>query len=249
MNSINQSLKSSNPDIDLYIFLFALNYSFWHITVAFLNIEIKNQFMVAELFDFFTPVVMTLLIVKLFFILLPAGRFWPRVNKVALIILFLGIIFFIEGHGMHLSANAITRHLAGKEYTDIFKLTYFFDEILGHLLWDGGFILISIGFICSVYKEAPPIQQRNWKLLIPASLLYGFTMFCMAVEGQTVAMTLPVSIVFLLFLSPKVFMKARDRVHSIIVFYLISYAVGLLLFIYWFVRNNGFPEFSELGWI
>jgi len=66
---LKNKAESGNPSIDVWLFMFGLNYAFWHLTVAVLNFEIKNKLMVAELFDLLTPFVMTFLIFKLYLLI------------------------------------------------------------------------------------------------------------------------------------------------------------------------------------
>jgi len=55
-------------------------------------------------------------------------------------------VFWVEGQGMHLSANSISNLIVNLSHdltiditgTDIFNLTYFFDEHLSHYLWHIG---------------------------------------------------------------------------------------------------------------
>ena len=117
---MNENIKSqqreSKPKLEVWLFIFSLNYAFWHLIVAFLNFEIKNKFMVAELFDLVTTFVMTFLVLRLYAMLKPTEKLKKKVIQTAgRVLIILGIILFIEGHGMHLSANAITRHLVGQE--------------------------------------------------------------------------------------------------------------------------------------
>ena len=248
-NSKNQQ-KENKPKLEGWLFIFSLNYAFWHLIVAFLNFEIKNKFMVAELFDLFTPFVMTFLIVKLYTVLKPMLKQGKKTFQIiSRILIILGIIFFIEGHGMHLSANAITRHLVGQEGSPLFSLTYFFDEILGHLLWDCGFVIMSIAFLIMAFSDRTERPTYSWALITVSSLLYGFTTFCLAVEGQTVLFTLPVSILIPAVVWFLIRLRRITWKHPVVVFFLFSYIFSFSLFVYWFIRNNGFPEFSELGWI
>ena len=241
--------KTKSLKIDVWLFIFSMNYAFWHLIVAFLNFEIKYKLMVAELFDLATPFVMTFLILKLCCILrIPIEK--KRITSIAgLGLIILGIIFFIEGHGMHLSANAITRHLVGQEGSPVFRLTYFFDEILGHLLWDGGFIIISIALILLASVDKNRESNNSWLLITICSLLYGFTYFCLAIEGQTVLLTLPCSVLIpvVIWIVPNFRQNVRN--HPIVRFYLLSYIFAFCLFVYWAIRFHAFPQFSELGWI
>lgn len=250
-DTLKEKVESGNPNVDVWLFMFGLNYAFWHLTVAVLNFEVKNKLMVAELFDLFTPFVMTFLIFKLYLLIKQPIRNSEKrsIQTAGFVLIILGLIFFIEGHGMHLSANAITRHLIGQEGLPIFNLTYFFDEILGHLLWDGGLVIISIALLILSFAEKRENSKNLSNLVLVGSFFYGFTYFCNAVEGQTVVFTFPVSIIIpgvILFL---IRCRRIGSKHPVILFYLLSYVFAFCWFVYWAVRNSGFPQFSELGWI
>ncbi len=251
MNRIGFESRESNSKLAVWLFFFGLNYAFWHLTVAFLNFEIKNKLMVAELFDLVTPFVMTFLMYRLYGLLKQRieSRRSSRLPKISLILIILGIVFFIEGHGMHLSANAIIRHLEGWEGSPLFDLTYFFDEILGHLFWDGGFVIMSIALLILSFqdREVKPLRVSIWTTV--GSLFYGFTYFCLAVEGQTVLFNFPVSVLMSVII---LFMFERRRLrlkHPIVLFYFLAYLLAFFLFVYWGITKGGFPQFTELGWI
>lgn len=127
------------PFLDLWLLLYALNYAFWHIGIIFFTIDLYNRFLMADALDLLTPVVMIFLAMRLAIPLLPwSTPDLPRAARRALALGLLGAVLFVEGHGMHLSANAIARHLQDAQGQPVYQLTYFFDEHLGHLLWDGG---------------------------------------------------------------------------------------------------------------
>lgn len=247
---INQIAHSSSYKLSLWLLIYAFNYALFHILPSFLNYEIDNCLMIADLFDIFTPFVMIFLIYKIYRILtsnsVETAKSFPR--YIIRVILILGLVAFVEGHGMHLSANAIARHLIGMEGSSLFALVYFFDESLGHILWHSGIVLLSVGLILMGLDN----QMLNVKpiLTIFASLLYGFTYFVTAVEGQTVIFTFPLAVVI-----PSVIgwlAHQRGILFSrnlILSFYFFAYILALCLFILWGIWNKGFPQFSELGWI
>ncbi len=250
----NNSFAQSRYDkISFWLLIYAVNYAFFHIFPVFLNYEIKIRLMVADVFDILTPFVMVFLIYKIYGILLSGtgGNSGSKTQPAAVIILILGVITFVEGHGMHLSANAISRHLTSMKDSPLFALDYFFDETLGHILWDGGIILLSIGLIVIAFNsDVLRISNPKLPLTIFASLLYGFTYFCNGVEGQTVIFTFPLALII-----PSAIWWLVHRRHiqllknPVLSFYFFTYILALCLFIFWGIWHNGFPEFSALGWI
>jgi hypothetical protein len=251
-NKNNVSLNTAKP-LSRLIFLYAFFYALFHILPAFLNYEIQHRLMVADLFDLFTPFVMLFFIIKIYRSILTYmdDNSFNIVKNRAKVILIIGAIIFVEGHGMHLSANAIARHLAGQENSSIYILDYFFDEILSHILWDSGIIILSTGIIfMGLYINQKEKWNTNLIYIIPAAIFYGFTYFVNAIEGQTVIFTLPISIIIPLaiwiFSCRKTLPVLKNPVLAA---FFLGYLVALGLFIFWYSCQGGFPQFSELGWI
>ena len=249
----SQTTHSSYHSLSLWVLIYAFSYAFFHIIPVLLHYEIKNRLMVGDLFDILTPFAIVLVAYKIFRILSSGASqdSDSSARTLAIGILILGAITFVEGHGMHLSANAIARHLAPMKGSPLFTLDYFFDEKLGHILWDSGIALLSFGLILmgSNFNQARALNQKPI-LTIFASLLYGFTYFVNAVEGQTAFFTFPLAIVIPFFIWCLV---RRRRIlllkNPVLSFYLLAHLLALPLFIIWGIWHGGFPEFSELGWI
>jgi hypothetical protein len=255
MNIKNKNNISLNIDYNLsrIILVYAFFYAFFHILPAFLNYEIQHRLMIADLFDLFTPFVILYFIIKIYrsLLLYIHDDSFNLVKNRVKVILILGAIIFVQGHGMHLSANAIARHLVGQENSSIFILDYFFDEILSHILWDSGIIILSIGIIFMGFSIS---QKEKWNanliFVIPAAIFYGFTYFVNAIEGQTVIFTLPISIIIPLAMWIFSRRKARPVMKNpVLAVFFLSYLIALGLFIFWYSWQRGFPQFSELGWI
>ncbi len=249
----NQTNHFPDDKLSLWLFIYAFNYAFFHIIPVLLNYEIKNRLMVGDLFDILTPFAIVFVAYKIFQILSSntSRSSNPSARPLVTGILILGAITFVEGHGMHLSANAIARHLAPMKGSPLFTLDYLFDEKLGHILWDSGIALLSFGLILigSNFNQARALNPKPI-LTILASLIYGFTYFVNAVEGQTAFFTFPLAVVIPLF----IWWLVRRRgilllKNPVLSFYLLAHLLALPLFIIWGIWHGGFPEFSELGWI
>ena len=209
--------------------------------------------MIGDVFDFLTPFVLVFMVYRIYLILLPhiGKNSNTLVKSAAVIILIFGAISFVEGHGMHLSANAIARHLTSMKDSSLFALDYSFDEIMGHIFWDSGIIILSLG-ITFVGFHIDPKKLSNMKqaLILLASLIYGFTYFVNAVEGQTVFFTLPMAVAIPLAIWWTANRKsARISRNPVLSLFLYSHIVALGLFLIWAIWQKGFPEFSALGWI
>jgi len=248
-----QTTISSYDELITWLFAYSFIYAFFHILPPFLNFEIKNLMMIADVFDILTPYAMVFTIYRIYLMLLPHVRIdssFP-VKSVAVIILIFGAVSFVEGHGMHLSANAIARHLTPMKDSSLFALDYSFDEIMGHIFWDTGIVMLSLGIILVGFNIDPKkLSGPKNALIILASLIYGFTYFVNAVEGQSVFCTLPLAVIIPLAIWGTAHRK-RIRIsrNPVLSLFLLSYIAALVFFLIWGIWQKGFPEFSALGWI
>ena len=81
---------------------------------------------------------------------------------------------------------------------------------------------------------------------IVAALIYGIVYFIIVIEAGTVPLGLPFAII----LSIVGLMRRKDlRQQPITLFFVAAHGLALILFVIWFVRWGGFPQFSELGLI
>ena len=163
-------------------------------------------------------------------------------------------VFWVLGHGMHLSANSIS-NLMGKlkegggidaTGTDIYALTYFYDEVLSHYLRDIGVMGLAAVLIYREWRQ--PIGERTaWWVVGPAAVIYGVTLFCGFVEAQTVALGLPFTALVVLF--GIVWGRRRLARQPVLAFFSASCLVALLLLVGWGLYWGGFPQFTEVGLI
>lgn len=244
----NKNPQASNREnLCFWIFAYAFCYAFFHIVPVFVEFEIKNKLLLGDILDILTPFIVLFLVFKLYHIL----KSNSSVKLPAVIILIFGAIIFVEGHGMHLAANAIFRHISSyaAQNTPIYALTYFFDETLGHIFWDSGIIILSAGIIL-IGTDVAANHHFKPGFVFPGSLLYGFTYFVNGVEGQTVVFTLPMALI----IPAAIFLYGRTKQtkitkNPVLCFFACAYLVALILFIIWGILQEGFPEFSAVGWI
>jgi len=166
------------------------------------------------------------------------------------IIFMLMAAFWAAGQGLHLSANSINNligSLARDQVvdittTDIYHLTYFYDEILGHYLWHIGVLGLAALLIFRGWRQATD-EKTDWRLVGPAGLLYGFTYFCIFMEGNTLPMGFPfAAVVSLLIL---VWGRKKLIQQPILGFFFVSHLLALLMFIGWGLYWGGFPPIME----
>jgi len=169
-------------------------------------------------------------------------------SRFAPVLLGLGAIWYAEGVGVNIGANAIDRYLVGQEATLIGRLTYLLDERIGHLVWHAGIVSLVLSMVLAAW-HAPATPVRRTVPLAVGGLLFGFTWFADGVEGQTVPLMLPAAVTLL-----GLVWWWRDhtrtiRTNPVMAFCAVAASFALLLFLVWALWHRGFPQFSSLGWV
>ena len=223
------------------ILLFALAFALLIAGLPFLDQTFTGYPLMhwADVVDIATPLVLMPLYWVLF---TDAGRVY-RALPLALAFAVLAALW-VEGQGMHLSANSIS-NLLGTGTTDVHTLVHFYDEVLSHYLWGLGIISMSALLLAAPYGDPVSAPAPSWVIIVPAAALYGFTYFALIVEGGTVPLGLPAAVLVVVWLLVR---KRNDiKTMNLIGFFFVAYAIALLLFAVWFARWGGFPQFSQLG--
>jgi len=249
------TMKEENTHYCLWLYVFAFVYAFFHILPPFLTGFLKRPLTWGDMLDFLTPFAVIAVAYLLHSLVKknfhPLDDFSRRRRIVAKIILFIGFILYIDGHGLHLSANSIARLLRTMKETEIYRATYLFDEIISHLMWDGGVFLISLSFMILVIRlPFRPLSRSHLVFLFFGAALYGFSFTVNGIEGQTVIFTFPAAFAGFL-LSLVLYLRGRKQglENPFLFFFASAYLLSVLLFSYWGIIRSGFPQFSELGWI
>lgn len=162
------------------------------------------------------------------------------------------VVAWVLGHGAHLSANSINNlaeALARGQVIDItgtsiYELAYFYDEHLSHYLFHIG-VLGLAGLL--VYREwrQPAGIATIWWATIVAGLIYGFTLFAMILEGQTVPLGLPFAAVMVVI--SLLWGRKELAQRPLLAFSFVAFLVALLLFAGWGLYWGGFPQFTDVG--
>jgi hypothetical protein len=158
--------------------------------------------------------------------------------------------FWAAGQGMHLSANSINNligNLANQQVvdvsgTDIYRLTYFYDEHLSHYLWHIGVIGLAALLIYESWRR-PVEEVTSWGLVAPAAVLYGFNLFCIFVEGGT----LPIGFPFVTAAGLIILIWGRKKLaqQPVLAFFFGSCALAFVLLVAWGLYWGGFPGILE----
>jgi hypothetical protein len=170
------------------------------------------------------------------------------------IIFMLLAVFWISGQGMHLAANSINNLIESLVHsqvldikpTDIYSLTYFLDEHLSHFIWHIGIIGLALLLIYRDWRRPADFPTQWWSTIL-AGLLYGFMLFCIFLEGQTVMLGLPSCI--LISLGVLIWGRRQLAQKPILAFFFIAFLSAALFLVGWRLYWGGFPQFSDVGLI
>jgi hypothetical protein len=190
--------------------------------------------------DILTPLVLIPLYWLLFRI---SGNTPPsfRENLVFIIIAAL----WVEGQGMHLTANSIRHLMGGIEGTDIATLSYFYDEVLSHYIWHFGIVGLSLLLIYRQWRSPFVEEMPGYWIPVVSGIIHGFSLFVIVVEAQTAPLGIPYAVVMTLF--GIIWGRKRFRNQPLLLFFFITGLVAVVLFAIWGIYWGGLPEFSEVG--
>jgi len=237
------------------LFTYGLVIAFFHIMPALLPHYLKSPLTWGDTLDFLTPFAVIPLAYLIFCHtrqrLKSSNNLSRKQSLWAKIVLAVGILLYVDGHGLHLSANSIARLLQDMKGSELFKAVYLFDEIISHFMWDAGVFLISISLmIVALGLPAGSLSRVNLIFVLIGAAIYGFNFTVNGIEGQTVIFTFPGAFAGCL-LSSVLYLRGRKQGYHnpFHLFFSIAYFVSSALFAYWGISHSGFPQFSELGWI
>jgi hypothetical protein len=149
------------------------------------------------------------------------------------------LVLYIDGHGIHLAANAI-----GHEDVGAAKDTAeFWDEHWGHAEWHLGWL----GLLAALSLAELPRSTRNREFfglggtMIVAAVVMGVTLFTSTVEGQDWWLVLGAAPLFVVW---SVVRSGRVLAASAVATLLAAALIGI-----WAVWHGGVPQFSEVGWL
>ena len=199
--------------------------------------------------DLLTPLVL----IPLYWLLFKYAARTPSSTPQEIAFMLLAVLWVV-GHGMHLAANSISNLIAALASrgaldvsgTDIYHLTYFYDEVLSHTLWYLGLAGLAALLI---YREwrSPAGEHTVWWSAVLSGIVYGFTLFAIFLEGQSV----PIGLTFTALVVILTLIWGRKRLsrQPLLAFFFAACLLALLLFTVWGLYWGGFPQFTDVGLI
>lgn len=141
-----------------------------------------------------------------------------------------GATIMVEGHGVHLAANALSHGRFGDAHV--------WDEVIGHHLLFAGVAVVFAAVFVALADRTLHVGRVGY--LLAAAV--GITLFNSYVEGATPVLGLATCAGFLV-----AGWQARRTPRGVLA--LVTFTTTLLLLLGWGAYWQGFPEFSDLGWI
>lgn len=214
--------------ISRLIFVFALLFSFLILAPAFLD----NQFSpfplikTGDVVDLFSALILLPLYWLLFQI--KPGQLPEQVEMVIFMVL---AGTWASGQGMHLSANSIGHLLQEMQDSDVYVLTYFFDEDLSHMIWHVGIIGLSALIIYRQWKDPFDEGSQIQPPIIIAGIIYGLTYALAILEGGTGVLGVP----FAILATAAILILSRGLLNKepLNLFFLVAYFLASIIFIAW----------------
>ena len=174
--------------------------------------------------DLLTPYV---LLAPVLVVLARAG-----VARRAWVLALTGALVFVQGHGVHLSANSIS-YASGEQAP-----AYLWDEQVGHHLWFAGLTLLLVVVVQAV-RDLP---IRVGPVAAGLAALVGLTWAANVIEGGAV----PFGASLATGLTAYGWQLRRTGTGRLLV---LAFGLSLLLTAAYGSWQGGFPQPSELGWL
>ena len=155
------------------------------------------------------------------------------------------------GEAIHFTADTIGNFMKPNPADPAWRLTYFLDEILGHILaYFAVFVMGILGVMLEMQHKSSPIGKKGVIALGLIGMLTGMGWAVALIEGKAARTFLPLMIIF----SGAVLLWASLRDESLkekpwSLFFVIVNMVALILTLGWGMYWGKFVQFSELGLI
>lgn len=222
------------------VVIFAVAFAILLMTPAFLNQQFGPYPLMktGDVTDVITPMVL----LPLYWLLFRLNKV-PSTRETILFLIFAA--FWVEGQGMHLSANSIGHLIASEPPNDQYTLTHFYDEVLSHYLWHIGMFGLAA---LMIWRQMQNIFTTSFALRAEAiaGVIYGVVNFVITIEANTVPLGLPAAVLLIIW---GLSQRRQFRQQPLTAFLTIAHTITLVLYVIWYVRFGGFPEFSDLGLI
>lgn len=160
--------------------LFAVGYNVAHHNGLLGSAAGPTGTRLADWIDLLTP----------FLVLLPLAWFLAlqRPKRAGWIVAAIGAILYVEGHGIHLSANSIS-NVASSDATTVrtTDVIHLWDEVVGHYVWYLGLAVVLA--VCTVSARGRSLQLPRAAMAVGGAVT-GLTWATNGLEGGTAVFSL-----------------------------------------------------------
>ncbi len=140
---------------------------------------------VADWVDLLTPVVVVLPLLWFLWLQRAGGRSW--------LVAAVGSIVYVEGHGIHLSANSISNVApAATTSEQALDVIHLWDEVVGHYVWFGGLAILLA--VCAASVSGRQLNIPG-PILAIGGAISGVTWATNGLEGGTAVASLGCAVV------------------------------------------------------
>ncbi len=159
---------------------FVVGYNVMHHNALFGSAEVGTNTRLADWIDLATP--FAVLLPLLWFVRLqrPPARWWIAAT--------VGSILYVEGHGIHLSANSIGNTAASSDTPQqTLDVIHLWDEVVGHYVWYLGLAVVIAACAASVRGRSLDVPVVA---LVVGGAACGLTWATNGLEGGTAVASL-----------------------------------------------------------
>ena len=103
---------------------------------------------------------------------------------------------------------------------------------------------LSAQLIYSSWKHSLTVQSSSLNLESIADIIYGFTVFIIGIEGGTLPLLFPFSV--LSAITALILVWEKFKRLPVLTFFLVGYALAALIFTDWGIYWGSTPQFSHL---
>lgn len=180
----------------------------------------------ADWIDLLTPFVVALPLLGFLWLQRPRPYCW--------LLAAVGTVLYVEGHGIHLSANSIGNATSGGVGPQA-EVTHLWDEVVGHYLWYLGLAIVVSA--CALAVRGRPLGLPRLALLLGGALC-GLTWATNGLEGGTALFSLACAVAAL---------ALADRRRAGLSYALLAAtAVAIAVLVGYGIAHGGFPQPSSL---
>jgi hypothetical protein len=207
---------------------FVVSYSVMHHSGLFGSAEVGAGTRIADWIDLATPLMVVAPLLWFLWLQRPRLRWW--------VVAALGSMLYVQGHGIHLSANSISNVVSSGDASQPIRDTvHLWDEVVGHYLWFGGLAIVITACAASVRGRSLGVPRVA---LVAGGAACGLTWATNALEGGTAIASLAAGVIAVV--------PALRRDRGLAPALAAGGAAAAIVLVSYAIQHAGFPQPSSL---